>query len=62
MFFLGCHLSDVTLANDLGWIVEDPELLDNIEWLFGLPGVKWICSGAVACSSLCTTLVAALLR
>ena len=51
LFFLGCPLSDVILANDLEIPVED-----KVWWLSWLPGEKWICYGAVACLPLCTSL------
>ena len=56
MLLLGCPLSDVTLSNGSELLVEDLEVLDNVEWSFGLPGENSIWSGAVAYWPSCTSL------
>ena len=56
MLLLGCNLSDVTLSNELELILNELEVLENVEWSFGLPGENPIWSGAMAFWPSCTSL------
>ena len=47
---------NVTLFYDLELLVKELEVIvDNVEALSELPGVKWICSVSVPCRSSCTS-------
>ena len=47
-FFLGWTLSGVTIIDDLEWIVDNLEFLDNIELSLGLPGGMCIWSSSLS--------------